>query len=571
MTGGEAAGGLRPEMRRRLRRLMAARLALAVGVFGVALVLLGAGREGAEVAEHGTYGTIAAAFLTTAVFAAAFRRVRRAEAFGALQLATDVAIVTSLVYFSGGADSIFSFLYLPVVVYGAVLFDRRGAYGAAAAASAAYGAVLATGSAPLGPPLARAEPSQEALVALWVVETGALLLVALLSSALARELRQTGEALEERAIDLRRLRRLHERTVESLTSGLLTTDPERRITSFNPEAERITGLAAERALGLPLEEVIPGASAELADAPGGDRTPRSRRRRLGYRNAEGEERHLGLSSSVLREVDGSGSGSVLIFQDVTDVVAMEHELRRNERLAAAGQLAADIAHEVRNPLAAISGSVEMLRSGLGEGKGDAERGRLMEIVLREIDRLDALITDFLQYARPAPPKAEPVDLAAAAEEVAAVFEARGRPGVRLEREVAEGLHVLADAAQVRQVLWNLVLNAADAMPEGGRVRIAARRLERAQGAAPEGRNGAEEQEEAPAVAVEVCDEGAGIPAEVLERIFDPFFTTKRDGTGLGLATVHRIVEGHGGSLRVESRVGEGTCFRMQLASAEELP
>lgn len=569
MRGGEAAAGAPAGMRRRLRLLMAARLAISVGVFGVALVLLGAGREGAELAERGTYGTIAVAFLATAVYAASFGRVGRPERFGALQLVTDVSIVTSLVYFSGGADSIFGFLYLPVVVYGAVLFDRRGAYGAAAAASAAYGAVLVAGSAPLGPPLARAAPSPEALFAQWVVQTGALLLVGLLSSALSRELRATGEALEESAIDLRRLRRLHERTVESLTSGLLTTDPEGRITSFNPEAERITGLSAQGALGKPLEEVIPGASAFGLRAPGPSEPPSSQRWRLPFVNAKGEERHLGLSSSVLREVDGTGSGRVVIFQDVTDVVAMERDLRRNERLAGVGQLAADIAHEIRNPLAAISGSVEMLRAGLRGSEKDAEGGRLMGIVLREIERMDGLITDFLQYARPGPPKTVPVDLAAAVGEVASMFEGRGREGVVLESRVPEGLAVLADPAQTRQILWNLVLNAADAMPEGGRVRIEARVAERPQGELPEGRKGAEEGP--PDVEIEVRDEGEGIPAEVMERIFDPFFTTKRDGTGLGLATVHRIVEGHGGSLRVESRAGEGTCFRVHLARAEEQP
>jgi two-component system sensor histidine kinase PilS (NtrC family) len=297
-----------------------------------------------------------------------------------------------------------------------------------------------------------------------------------------------------------------------------------------------------------------------------DRASRERSR-LRFVNRAGEERHLGLASSILRDVDGSEAGHVVIFQDVTEVVAMERDLRRSERLAGVGQLAADIAHEVRNPLAAISGSIEILRAGLGRGEADQERRRLMGIVLREIGRLNDLITDFLQYARPSPAKREPQPLAPLVEELCRMAEGARPEGVRFETDVGAETVVIGDADQLRQMLWNLVGNAFQAVGPQGRVRVAARRRSPAQGPAGEGRNGPEEASAVVELLVE--DDGCGMSSDQMERIFDPFFTTKRSGTGLGLATVHRIVEGHGGSIRVESEPGAGARFRIDLPSAEE--
>jgi two-component system sensor histidine kinase PilS (NtrC family) len=263
-------------------------------------------------------------------------------------------------------------------------------------------------------------------------------------------------------------------------------------------------------------------------------------------------------------------GHVVIFQDVTQVVEMEAELRRSERQAAIGRLSAAIAHEIRNPLAAISGSIQMLRSA-SQAAGDDDSRRLMEIVLRETERLDGLLTDFLQYARPAPPKLGSVALAPLVRDLVQMFEKARSPEspIEVRVEVQDGVAVTGDASQLRQLLWNLYLNATQAMPEGGRLLIAANAVAAApQGRAATGRNAAEGEGTA-VVELVVSDTGVGIPPEVIDRIFDPFFTTRREGSGLGLATVHRIIESHGGSLRVESAVGAGTTFRIRLPHAEE--
>jgi two-component system sensor histidine kinase PilS (NtrC family) len=546
-----AAGEARPSEvdRAGLARLLVARLVLAVFAFLLALALSAEGRSEREVL--GPWIVLAFAFLSTAVSAASTRRVRRVRAFGAAQLAADVAVVTALVHVSGGGISVFGFLYLPIPVFGAVLFDRTGAYGSALLSSAAYAATLASseGAAPEG-----------AAFALWSAQTGALLVVALLASTLARELRVTGERLDVSRARFSVLRNLHERTVESLSSGLLTTDAGLRITFFNPEAERITGRKAGDALGRSLDEVLPGAAALARDAEVGQSRMRAR---LPLTGQDGEARHLGIAVSILRGGDGTPAGYVAIFQDVTGVVQMEHELRRRERLAGVGELAASIAHEIRNPLAAISGSVELLRSGEGE-----DGARLMDIVLREIGRLDALIRDFLHYARPAAPKLEAVALGPLFDDVARVLEATLAAGARLEHEAEPGVAALADPTQLRQVIWNLVKNALEALEGGGVVRLSAARASGApqDGAADGRKRGAEGPG---SVEIVVADTGRGIALADLERIFDPFYTTKPDGTGLGLPTVHRIVESHGGALQVESRPGVGTQFRVRLPAAEE--
>jgi two-component system sensor histidine kinase PilS (NtrC family) len=257
----------------------------------------------------------------------------------------------------------------------------------------------------------------------------------------------------------------------------------------------------------------------------------------------------------------------VIFQDLSEVVQMERDLRRSERLAAVGELSASIAHEIRNPLAAISGSVQMLRSmlrDLGE-----EPARLMGIVLREIERLDRLITDFLAFARPRPLQPELVSLARVVDETLDAFEAALPAGIGLERDLDRALCVQADPAQLRQALWNLVINASQAMPQGGRLRVEVRaqREASAQGGASAYRIVAEEK---PAVAeIAVMDQGGGIPDAVLDHVFDPFFTTKRDGSGLGLAVVHRVVAEHGGSVRIErGRAPWSTVVRILLPGAE---
>ena len=554
--------------RRRWTGLMAARLGVILACFGVTLALHALGRELPVASRSGLYYTVAAAFFMTVVLAIGERRRWSDRIAVTLQIGTDVGIVSSLVYFTGGLDSIFTFLYVLVAVYGAVLFQRSGAVVAATLSSVAYGAVL-LGSRFVTIPESgyEAETSISVAIATWGVHVAALYLVGLLASVLSGELHRTGRALDQRTSDLQALRDLHQRTVESIMSGLLTIDLDGLITSFNPEAERITGMPAREAIGLELERLIPGARSvalkERLSEPGAQPD----RKRLVYDNDRGEELWLGLAGSVLRNEAGAPIGHVVIFTDVTEVVSMERELRRSERMAAVGGMAAKIAHEIRNPLASISGSIEILQAS-GQIPDGPETGALMEIVLRETERLNQLITDFLQFSRPAPPLREKVMLGDLADEVVQVLRGTLPPDIRAEGPEMAGEPALGDERQLRQVVWNLCLNAVQAMPKGGCLRLSVSDSggEPAQGARSNVRNEmtGDAHGEAGWVELAIADTGEGIPEDLQAEVFEPFFTTKEEGTGLGLATVHSIVERHGGELLLESRLGLGTTFRVRL-------
>jgi two-component system sensor histidine kinase PilS (NtrC family) len=558
------------QVERLLLVLMGARLALAVGSFGIGITLDAIGGETPATQWPGFYVAVGLCFVATLVYRPFVGRIERPRAFAAVNVATDLALVSALVLFSGGRDSVFTFLYATVGLYAGVLFPGGGALACAGAGAFAYAGVLAIGrNGWLGPALG-AEPVA-ALITSWAVHASALFGAAGLAGFLSRELLRAGTALAERTQDLEQLRTLHQWTVESLKSGLLTTDLDGRVTSFNQEATRITGLARAQALGRDLDAVLPGVRALRAAVVSGDPGTRAR---MPYTGRDGAELHLGVGAYALRDASGEAEGEVVIFQDVTDVVAMERELRRSEKLAAIGELSASIAHEIRNPLAAISGSIQMMaasRAQRAESVGaspEPESQRLMEIVVREVDRLDRLISDFLAFARPGEPRIEWVPLAELVTEVLAMFEASRPERVSVERDLQPGLGVHADPGQLRQVLWNLLANAAQAMPDGGSVRIEARMGRRR---APQESRSPDRMDEGKPVWAEIAvmDQGPGIPKEIVDRVFDPFFTTKAGGTGLGLAIVHRVIAEHRGVVRVERRAGAfRTAICLSLPRAE---
>jgi two-component system sensor histidine kinase PilS (NtrC family) len=576
--------GLDRQTERRLVWLMGGRLFLALTSLVIAAGLDGIGRELSNEARNGIYWTVTFAFFAAVISGTSFGRIRKPVRFAATQIAMDVAIVTSLVHFDGGRESVFTFLYVLVILYAAFLFKSLVAIGAAGLSVIAYGVALITANAGwgLGERSVNGEIQLLHLFAVWVVQGGALFAVGALASLLSRELQRTGAALDRSTSDLRILRDLHRSTVESIMSGLLTTDSEGQITSFNPEAERITGMQVDEVLGRDLESVIPGA-ASILKSFGGSPPDGPERTRLSYQNLSGDKLYLGLADSILRGEGGIAQGHVVIFQDVTNVVAMESDLTRSERLAAVGELSANIAHEIRNPLASISGSIQILMS---ERHVDDESVRLMGIVVRETDRLNHLITDFLSYARPAPTVTRPVEVDRLFSDLIEMIEPTLPSNIELQVDIRPGHWIEADPDQLSQMLWNLCLNGVQAMPEGGAlgVSVGAWYGDATQAAPTTFRqevmtsSGADLPDLSPAaeakdaasgwLEIKISDAGCGIPEETAADIFEPFFTTKRQGTGMGLPTVHRIVENHGGELQLDSRVNEGTVFRIRFPGVE---
>jgi len=528
------AAGPAPDtsLHRKLVWLTFFRLMLVTVLLGGTAVVSWRTGEEADRVTNPLYGLVIATYAVSLASAWWLRLGGRLTLLAYLQVVLDVAAAAAVVALTGWAESVFIFMFLLAVVTGAILLYRRGAVTALGLALVAY-LGLQLGLAPRG----AAVPAS-----LLFVHAGAFVATAALAGYLSEQLRRTGERLAERESDLAAITALHESIVQSVTSGLLTLDAAGRVTFLNRAGELLTGLTVAEVVGRPAAERF---GAFLTGAARAE-TP--------FEAGGGRRLHLGYSTFPLHTTGGVQLGQAVIFQDLTELRAMEERVERSERLADLGAVAAGLAHELRNPLASMMGSVELLRQSAGMAGDDL---RLTGIVLREAGRLDELVTQFLAFARPAEPRRLPTDLAAVASETLAVF-AHDPTAASVElHSRLQPAPALADPDQLRQVLWNLLRNAAQAVASpgaGGRgVRVATR------------------VEPGGAAVLSVEDDGPGIAPADLERLFLPFFSTKRHGTGLGLATVHRIVDAHGGTVGAESEAGAGARFTVRLPPPPAAP
>ncbi|MDY0268691.1 two-component system sensor histidine kinase NtrB [Trichloromonas sp.] len=472
-------------------------------------------------------------------------RVRRPRFFIQGQVVWDLLLVTALIYVTGGIDSLFSFLYIFVIIGASLFFARRDILFVASASAILYGSLLDLqyyGYLPLFGSLGSARTIDGTAVFYSVfVNVLAFFSTALFSTILVDRLRRSEAALEKREIDYEELENLNRTILANVTSGLLIVNPEGRIRSFNQAAGRISGFSLSEVYNRPLGDVFP--DFQVIDDHGFILV---NRKEGSFVTVDGRSLTLGYASSLLRDSQGKILGLLVAFQDLTEFKLMEEQLKRADRLAAVGRLASGMAHEIRNPLASISGSAQLLLEG--SHLTAAER-RLMKIIVKEAQRLNVLLTDFLVYARPRPAQCASVDVARLLDELVEVLAGDQRfSALRLVPAYSGPFYLNVDRQQLRQALWNLAINAAEVMPAGGNLTF---------GILPE------------MSAIYVEDNGPGIPEELRGRIFEPFFTTKDKGSGLGLATVHAIVEGHGGEVRVDPGAAGGTRFTIRLPQRAE--
>ena len=459
----------------------------------------------------------------------------------------DCALITAVVAATGGARSIFAFMYVLSVTAACVMLSRTRGLAIAGMSSVLYtGIVVARTVLPLA---AFLDPPQETtaleLVTMFL-NAATLLVVAIVAGGLGERYRATRQELETRQRDLRDLQAFKDLIFQSAGTGLIALDRAHRITAFNGAAEEITGVPSAQAIGCSWSALL-GASVPLASIEATiDGNPRaSMRHETALRRPDGSTVPVRMTFSALRSGGGERLGLISACEDLSAIRAMESRMRQADRLATVGRMAANIAHEIRNPLASLTGAIEVLTS---PHTAEDSRERLSQIVARESERLNHIIKNFLEYARPAPLSITTFDVAAAAEEVLLLLEHRASPGsLKVIREFPPSLLWPVDGQQFRQILWNLCLNAVEAMPEGGELRVAAAV-----------RGGTLE--------ITVTDTGEGIAAGDVSHVFEPFFSTKSEGTGLGLALVHRVVQEHGGEIDVRSSPGLGTTFTLTLPS-----
>jgi len=508
------------------------------------------------------YLLIGFTYALTLIYALLLRQVKRLKAFAYGQILGDVFFVTLLIYFTGGIESIFSWVYLLTIFSASTILYRRGGLLVASASSILYGTLLDLQFyqviLPLGSRLPLSAGYQGSYVFyLIAMNMVAFYLVAILSAYLSEQVRQKEEELKKRLIDYRQLERLYKHIVQNVNSGLVTADGVGRITSFNRMAEEITGYKLEEVYQEEIESLFPGFldwSRSIGWAPGeGWGKLRFSRWETKFQKKDEAILVLGFSVSPLKDSNDQEIGSILIFQDLTKLREMEEELKRADRLAAIGSLAAGMAHEIRNPLASISGSIEILKEELGRSP---RHQHLMDIIMREVSHLNSLVADFLLFARPTSSGRELIHLNEIVDDILKVFahSPECNSKIRLVTKFHDELSILGDPQPIKQVFWNLFINAVQAMPDGGELRV---ELRRCPSSLPS--DGGLKQGE-----ISITDTGSGIGENEINKIFDPFYTTKENGTGLGLSIVHSIVESYGGKIAVRSQLGRGTTFLILL-------
>jgi len=484
------------------------------------------------------YLLIILSYSHAALSAGLLPRISRLQLFTQVQIAWDLLFASALIYLTGGIESPFAFLFILIILSAGVFCSRKEIFLVASASAILYGSLLDLQYYGYLPGMRLLYPQSidgRSVFFAVFINVIAFFLTALLSGMLAERLRRSQQALFRREIDYAELETLNRTILASIGSGLLSINLSGRIRSFNLGAEKITGYTLREVYDRDIREIFP----DFAVFPGEFRIVR--RAEAAFRGNDGCQRVLGYASSVIQGGGKAEPGLLITFQDLTRLKEMEEQLKRADRLAAVGQLAAGMAHEIRNPLASISGSVQLLMEG---EHVSAEDLRLMRIVVKEAERLSALLTDFLFYARPAAPRIEETDVAIVLDELDDMAGADPRfAAVTLVREYGQRAPMRLDRQQMSQALWNLAINGAEAMPAGGKLYL---------GYDPE------------SSMLFVEDSGAGIPATLRGQIFDPFFTTKERGTGLGLATVHAIVEAHGGRIEVAAGRGSGARFVIHL-------
>jgi len=546
------------ELRDRLHWLMALRVVVVTLLLGLSIAF----QFGYGELVNTFYALIIFTYSITISYAVGIRYLtteQQFRSFAYLQVMLDLLLETFLVARTGVVESPFSVLYVVTVSLASLILGRRGGLATAGISVVLFGLLANLQIYGLGEQQGWLPPSRLPITTTFYtfgIHSLAFIVVGLLSGTLAEQLRRADQSLVEKERGLNRLRAFHENIVQSISSGLFTADASGRITSFNPAAMEITGNTFEAVQNRFWWEAFNWQQADLFITDPAALTAPHRFEMEG-RRSDGSRIVLGMTLSPLTE-KGVQTGLVGVFKDLTQLRDMEEEMRRTEWMATLGEMSAGMAHEIRNPLAALAGSMQILRRDLPL---DETSARLMDIAVREATRLDAIITEFLLYARPPALNLKECDVNTLISETLDLLkhEAQSRKNITLTVQSGPGpMMAQVDQDQMKQVFWNLATNAFEAMPNGGRLTIAtARRRIRSAERTGDG------------IEIGFSDTGDGIKKEDLEKIFLPFFTTKKEGSGLGLAAVHRIVDLHGGWIRVDSRPGNGSSFVVCLPIAAD--
>ena len=503
-----------------------------------------------QVLLHLIYAVIIMMYLLSLVYTLLLRKEKYFRYNIYTQLIADICLISFLVYLTGSIGSNYSLLYTLVIIYAAIFLERRGALIIASASSIAYGLVLDLEYFDIIPTLYSTgrDYSVEAgdVFVRIIVHILSFYIVALLASIVVEQEKKARSLLEERESVFNQMDLIFRSIIESVDTGVMTTTLQGRIKTFNRAAEAITGFQLKSIENQQIGEVFPAFNiffnSDTVDLI-------KSRKEVKFTIREGTQIHLGCSFSPLKDKDGKQIGHILNFQDLTEIKRMEENLEKSKRLALIGEMAAGLAHEMRNPLASIAGSIQLLGQTARMEETDK---RLMQIIMRGRDQLDNFVRDFLILARPVPETREPVNVNEVIEDVVENIKISNEwtEDIKIARTFSGQNKAFANKEQIRQIIQNLLMNALQAMEGTGNLLLEIKTVNL--------------EDRKDYTAIKVTDDGCGIEEKDLKNVFEPFFTNKDKGTGLGLAIVSRIVDGYGGKIKIESQVNQGTSITVWL-------
>ncbi len=473
------------------------------------------------------------AILLTIIYIVWYRKRGLKRGLLYTQTILDVILVNFAVFWTGGVGSPFVLLYPLAIITSCLLGKKKGGTISALLSTVSYAVLCWIGG--------RQGNSMVDAAYRFFINMAAFNLIAVLGIILARRLQHTERELSVARVDLCRIEEIQRHLTNSIQSGLIAVNEREEIIFFNQAAVKILGQKINNGYGRSLGELWPAGAELLKEFRV---SGQSKRQEIGHTDPHNPSKLLGITIFPLRDCQGQYLGYGIIFQDITEIKAREECLQRMDRLAALGEMAAGLAHEIRNPLASLSGAVQFLEE---TAQLEPEEKRLLQIIERESGHLNDITSTFLLYARPEMKKIQDISLLGEIESILALIRQRkGLPEADLKIDVPGNFHLHVDPAQFRQVLLNLLLNAYQALPDtGGKISVEAR-------------------EEGNQLVLKFSDNGKGIKTDDLSRVFNPFFTTRPDGTGLGLSIVHRLIHEWKGDIAVDSFQGKGSTFTLRL-------
>lgn len=523
------------EFKKKLLNLIIVRLVLVSLVLGFAIFTLSQQVSALEFEFLQPF--ILAVYALSVVYILLWKYTDRLRLIYNLQFFFDLILISLLIFISGGINSLYTPFYVLIIVYASLLKHREGGIIALTLSITSYSGIVHLGY--LGWVPGGAEIGSYSLIVYRIsLNTLGFMGVAMLGIYLSERLQSARQELGTAKV-------VHQTIVDSIRDGLITLDLEGRITSCNRTGEEICGYALQELLLKPISELLSESVLESILQSDFESNERALHIECWSRTKTGEPRFVGLSCSPLFSHDHQQTGYILSVQDLTEIKKREQEVQLQEKMAAIGQLAAGLAHEIRNPLGSLWGSIQVLQSELHLSD---EKARLFKIIIGECKRLNKIVGDFLVYAGPRSTQLKRIDLLSLVQETVDLFknspEFHGRHSIEIHPS-PEPLRCLADSDQFRQVVWNILQNGVRAMPSGGKLSIQLRQMNSR-------------------ALLSFTDDGIGMSSKEEKELFQPFLSGFKNGSGLGMAIVYEIIQQHHGNIEIRSQRNAGTVIDISL-------